>query len=82
MPLITRRSIIAGLAASLAAPAIVRSTSLMPVGSFKPARLFTGVAGYWQGVPILLSDGVDGLLVLRGDEDALRTISVWRGHSR
>lgn len=32
--LIQRRSFLAGLAASLAAPAIVRATSLMPVRSF------------------------------------------------
>ena len=45
----SRRSLITGLVSFLAAPAVVRAASLMPVKALRPALTF-------QGVPILFDD--------------------------
>ena len=44
-----RRGFLAGVAGFLAAPAIVRASSLMPV-SVVPEPLFTSHIGTWEGI--------------------------------
>jgi hypothetical protein len=53
--LITRRSLLLGLGALLAAPAIVRASSLMPVKAWvaPPKPIFAGEIGSWQGIRML-----------------------------
>ena len=58
--ILTRRGLIGGLASLLAAPAIVRASSLMPVNS---GKAFTGIT--WIDTvydePLAITRGINGL---------------------